>query len=136
MLDEFVKRKPQRLPDQNTTTRCWNPILKETYGIILYQEQVMHIAKEMGGLTPGQADTLRKAMGKKIPEELEKQRESFMKGAREKGIPAKTAQRVFEQIVHFGGYGFNKSHSTAYGLVGLSDRFSQSQLPLRYMRRC
>ena len=132
MLDEFVKRKhnPKLIKYDHPLLE---PILKETYGIILYQEQVMRIGKELGGLTPGQADTLRKAMGKKIPEELEKQRESFMKGAREKTIPSKTAQRVFEQIVHFGGYGFNKSHSTAYGLVAYQTAYLKANYPPEYM---
>src|SRR6185295_4904867 len=116
MLDDFVKRKhnPAMIKYDHPVLE---PILKETYGVILYQEQVMRISMDMGGFTPGQADGLRKAMGKKIPEEIEKQRDAFMKGAVAKGIPEKVANHVFEQIVFFGGYGFNKSHSTAYGLV-------------------
>jgi DNA polymerase III subunit alpha len=132
MLDEFVKRKhnPALIKYDHPLQE---KILKETYGVILYQEQVMQIAKDLGGLTPGQADTLRKAMGKKIPEELEKQRETFMKGSKEKGIAPKIAQHVFEQIVHFGGYGFNKSHSTAYGLVAYQTAYLKANYPPEYM---
>src|SRR6185437_718717 len=104
-----------------------------TYGVILYQEQVMRISMEMGGFTPGQADGLRKAMGKRIPEEIEKQRSNFMKGAREKDIPEKIAQHVFEQIVFFGGYGFNKSHSTAYGLISYQTAFLKANYPVEFM---
>jgi DNA polymerase-3 subunit alpha len=132
MLDEFVKRK------HNSSLVKYDhpilePILKETYGIILYQEQVMRIAVDFGGFTPGQADVLRKAMGKKIPEEIEKHREEFMEGAIKKKIPLKTAQNVYEQIVHFGGYGFNKSHSTAYGLVSYQTAFLKANYPIEYM---
>ena len=132
MLDDFVKRK------HNPSTIKYDhpllePILKETYGVILYQEQVMRIATDMGGFTPGQADGLRKAMGKKIPEEMEKQREAFVKGAVEKKIPQKVAQHVYEQIVFFGGYGFNKSHSTAYGLVSYQTAYLKANYPLEFM---
>jgi DNA recombination protein RmuC len=132
MLEEFVKRKhnPAAIKFDHPLLE---PILKETYGIILYQEQVMQIAVAMGGFTPGQADGLRKAMGKKIPEELEKQRGAFMKGAADKKIPEKVAHQVFEQIVYFGGYGFNKSHSTAYGLVSYQTAYLKANYPLEYM---
>jgi DNA polymerase-3 subunit alpha len=131
MLDEFVRRKhnPSLIEYDHALLE---PILKETYGIILYQEQVMRIAREVGGFTPGQADILRKAMAKKIPEELEKLREAFMKGAKEKATPGRTAQRIFEQIVHFGGYGFNKSHSTAYGMVAYQTAYLKANYPLEF----
>lgn len=132
MLDDFVKRKhnPATIKFDHAVLE---PILKETYGVILYQEQVMRISMDMGGFTPGQADGLRKAMGKKIPEEIEKQRDAFMKGALSKGIPEKTAHHVFEQIVFFGGYGFNKSHSTAYGLVSYQTAYLKANYPVEYM---
>lgn len=132
MLDDFVKRKhnPAMVKYDHPVLE---PILKETYGVILYQEQVMRISMDMGGFTPGQADGLRKAMGKKIPEEIEKLRDAFMKGALAKGIPEKIATHVFEQIVFFGGYGFNKSHSTAYGLVSYQTAFLKANYPLEYM---
>jgi DNA polymerase-3 subunit alpha len=132
MLDLFVQRKhnPAMIKYDHPVLE---PILKETYGVILYQEQVMKISMEMGGFTPGQADGLRKAMGKKIPEEIEKQRDAFMKGAVAQGIPEKIANQTFEQIVFFGGYGFNKSHSTAYGLVSYQTAFLKANYPVEYM---
>ncbi len=108
-------------------------MLKETYGVILYQEQVMRISRDFAGFTPGQADVLRKAMGKKIPEEIEKLRGQFMEGAKAKDIKEKTAHEVFEQIVTFGGYGFNKSHSTAYGLVSYQTAFLKANYPIEFM---
>ncbi len=132
MLDEFVKRK------HNASAIKYNhavlePILKETYGVILYQEQVMRISRDFAGFTPGQADVLRKAMGKKIPEEIEKLRGQFMEGAKAKGIRERTAHQVFEQIVTFGGYGFNKSHSTAYGLVSYQTAYLKTNYPVEFM---
>ena len=132
MLEEFVKRK------HNPSTIKYDhpilePVLKETYGVILYQEQVMRISRDFAGFTPGQADVLRKAMGKKIPEEIEKLRGQFMEGAKAKDIKEKTAHQVFEQIVTFGGYGFNKSHSTAYGLVSYQTAYLKANYPIEFM---
>ena len=132
MLEEFVKRK------HNASTIKYDhpvlePILKETYGVILYQEQVMRISRDFAGFTPGQADVLRKAMGKKIPEEIEKLRGQFMEGAKAKDIKEKVAHQVFEQIVTFGGYGFNKSHSTAYGLVSYHTAYLKANYPVEFM---
>jgi len=132
MLEEFVKRK------HNPSTIKYDhpilePILNETYGVILYQEQVMRISRDFAGFTPGQADVLRKAMGKKIPEEIEKLRGLFMEGAKAKQIKEKTAHQVFEQIVTFGGYGFNKSHSTAYGLVSYQTAYLKANYPIEFM---
>jgi len=132
MLDEFVKRK------HNANAIKYDhpilePILKETYGTILYQEQVMQISRSFAGFTPGEADILRKAMGKKIPEEIEKLRGKFMEGAVKLGITEKLAHHVFEQIVTFGGYGFNKSHSTAYGLVSYQTAFLKANYPVEFM---
>ncbi|HVO33362.1 MAG TPA: DNA polymerase III subunit alpha, partial [Elusimicrobiota bacterium] len=132
MLDEFVKRKhnPSMVKFDHPLVE---PVLKETYGIILYQEQAMQISQVFAGFTPGQADMLRKAMAKKIPEEIEKLRGLFMDGAQAKGIKEKTAHHVFEQIVTFGGYGFNKSHSTAYGLVSYQTAFLKANYPVEFM---
>ncbi len=132
MLEEFVKRKHNASAVRYDHPRL-EPILKETYGVILYQEQVMKISQDFAGFTPGQADILRKAMGKKIPEEIEKLRGQFMQGAKAKGIRDKTAHHVFEQIVTFGGYGFNKSHSTAYGLVSYQTAYLKANHPLEFM---
>ncbi|WP_410971702.1 hypothetical protein, partial [Salmonella sp. SAL4437] len=84
------------------------------YGVIAYQEQVMRIAQALAGFTLGQADVLRKAMGKKDPKVMAKQREAFMDGARGKGVNEKKAAKIFDLMEYFAGYGFNKSHSTAY----------------------
>src|SRR5262245_25097036 len=93
----------------------------------------MRISRDFAGFTPGQADVLRKAMGKKIPEEIEKLRGQFMTGAQAKGIKEKTANHVYSQIVTFGGYGFNKSHSTAYGLVSYQTSYLKANHPLEFM---
>jgi DNA polymerase-3 subunit alpha len=132
MIDDFVARK------HGTTKVKYDhpvlePILKETYGVILYQEQVMRISMDMGGFTAGQADGLRKAMGKKIPEEIEKQRENFLNGAKAKNIERKLAEKVFDNIVKFGGYGFNKSHAGAYGIVSYRTAYLKANYPLQYM---
>ncbi len=132
MLEEFVKRK-HHASAVKYDHPLLEPLLKETYGVILYQEQVMRISRDFAGFTPGQADVLRKAMGKKIPEEIEKLRGQFMEGAKAKGIKEKTAHHVFEQIIKFGGYGFNKSHSTAYGLVSYQTAYLKANYPLEFM---
>ena len=132
MLEEFVKRKHNAAAVKYDHPLL-EPVLKETYGVILYQEQVMRISRDFASFTPGQADVLRKAMGKKIPEEIEKLRGLFMEGAKAKGIKERTAHQVFEQIVTFGGYGFNKSHSTAYGLVSYQTAYLKANYPLEFM---
>ncbi len=132
MLEEFVKRKhnPSMIRYDHPVLE---PILKETYGVILYQEQVMRISRDFANFSPGQADVLRKAMGKKIPEEIEKLRGLFMEGAEAKEIKVRTAHQVFEQIVTFGGYGFNKSHSTAYGLISYQTAYLKANYPIEFM---
>jgi DNA polymerase-3 subunit alpha len=132
MLDDFVARKHGRIKVQYDHPLL-EPVLKDTYGVILYQEQVMRIAQVMAGFTAGQADVLRKAMGKKIPEIIEKQRENFVTGAKKNKIDAKLAEKVFDQIVHFGGYGFNKSHAAAYGVLAYRTAFLKANYPLQYM---
>ncbi|MGA2091149.1 MAG: DNA polymerase III subunit alpha, partial [Endomicrobiales bacterium] len=132
MIDEFIARKHGKTKVKYDH-QVLEPILKDTYGVILYQEQVMRIATDMAGFTAGQADGLRKAMGKKIPEEIEKQRGNFVAGADKKGIEKKLAEKVFDQIVHFGGYGFNKSHAAAYGMVSYRTAFLKANYPQQYM---
>lgn len=116
MVDDFIDRKHGRAavvyphPDLE-------PILKPTYGVILYQEQVMQIAQVLANYTLGAADMLRRAMGKKKPEEMERQRAIFTAGALERGVEAETAKYIFDLMEKFAGYGFNKSHSAAYALV-------------------
>jgi len=132
MIDDFVARKHGKVKVRYEHP-ILEPILKDTYGVIVYQEQVMRIATDLAGFTAGQADSLRRAMGKKIPEEIEKQRENFIQGAKGKGVEKKTAEKMFEQIVHFGGYGFNKSHAAAYGMLAYQTAYLKANFPLRYM---
>lgn len=109
------------------------PILRETYGVILYQEQVMRIASELAGFTLGQADILRRAMSKKKKAEMEKQRERFMKGAAERDIPREKARTIFDLITFFSGYGFNKSHSAAYAVVSMQTAYLKAHYPAAFM---
>ncbi|MDR2436865.1 MAG: DNA polymerase III subunit alpha [Endomicrobium sp.] len=132
MLDDFVNRKYGKTPIVYDHP-LQEPILKNTYGVILYQEQVMKMAVVMAGFTPGQADSLRKAMSKKIPEVIEKQREKFINGAKEKDIDKKISEKVFNNIVAFAGYGFNKSHSAAYGVVSYRTAYLKANYPLEYL---
>ncbi|MDR1784318.1 MAG: DNA polymerase III subunit alpha [Endomicrobium sp.] len=131
MLDDFVNRKHGKTkivfdhPLQKS-------VLKDTYGIILYQEQVMKMSEILAGFTPGEADNLRKAMSKKIPEVIEKEREKFIDGARKKGVNKRTAEKIFNNIVAFAGYGFNKSHSAAYGLISYRTAYLKANYPLEY----
>lgn len=109
------------------------PILKPTYGIILYQEQVMQIAQVLAGYTLGHADLLRRAMGKKKPEEMAKQRKYFLKGAQRNNIEAKTATYIFDLMEKFAGYGFNKSHSAAYALLSYQTAWLKAHYPAEFM---
>ncbi|MDD3643814.1 MAG: DNA polymerase III subunit alpha, partial [Candidatus Krumholzibacteria bacterium] len=109
------------------------PILRETYGVILYQEQVMRIASDLAGFTLGQADILRRAMGKKKEEEMAGQREIFVRGAVERSIPERKAERIFELMAHFAGYGFNKSHSAAYAMVSMQTAYLKARYPAAFM---
>jgi DNA polymerase-3 subunit alpha len=132
MLDDFVNRKHGRTkiiydhPLQES-------ILKDTYGIILYQEQVMNMSVAIAGFSPGEADSLRKAMSKKIPEDIEKQREKFVIGAKDKKVNKKIAEKIFNNIVAFAGYGFNKSHSAAYGIISYRTAYLKANYPLEYL---
>ncbi len=109
------------------------PILRETHGVILYQEQVMKIAQVMAGFTLGQADLMRRAMGKKKAEEMAKQRKLFVDGAVDKGIAGKLANDVFDKIDYFAGYGFNKSHSAAYAVISFRTAYLKTYFPVEYM---
>ena len=132
MVDDFIKRK--RDPSQI----AYDPpqlesILKETYGVIVYQEQVMAIANQLAGFSLGQADLLRRAMGKKKHEEMAKQKELFIAGANNNHIPEKKSAKLFDQIAYFAGYGFNKSHSAAYALVTYQTAFLKAHFPMEFM---
>jgi len=137
MVDDFCNRKHGRAkvayPDEQYQHECLEPILKPTYGVIVYQEQVMQIAQEMAGYSLGGADMLRRAMGKKKPEEMAKERVKFMAGAKEQGIDADLAGHIFDLMEKFAGYGFNKSHSAAYALVSYQTAWLKQHYPAEFM---
>ena len=132
MVDTFIERKhgrekiiyPHPLLEE---------ILKPTYGVIVYQEQVMQIAQVLASFTLGAADMLRRAMGKKIAEEMAKQRENFRTGAEKNGIDAKQADRIFDLMEEFAKYGFNKSHSAAYALVSFQTAWFKAHYPAMFL---
>lgn len=132
MVEDFIARKHGQKAAEYLHSLL-EPILKETYGVILYQEQVMEIASRLAGFTLGQADLLRRAMGKKKPEVLAAQRERFLAGAAGQGIPRDTAERVFDLMEYFAGYGFNKSHSAAYAVLAYQTAYLKAHYPAEYM---
>ncbi|MFZ5907008.1 MAG: DNA polymerase III subunit alpha [Nitrospirota bacterium] len=132
MLDEFIKRKKGLIPVKYELPQL-KEILDETYGVILYQEQVMRIANKLANFSMGQADILRKAMGKKKPEEMEKLKEVFIEGARANGISEKKAIRIFNLMEHFAEYGFNKSHSAAYAYIAFQTAYLKAHFPVEFM---
>ncbi|MDE2143146.1 MAG: DNA polymerase III subunit alpha, partial [Elusimicrobia bacterium] len=132
MLDMFVDRKHGR-EEVVYDTPLMETILKDTYGCMVFQEQVMEISKKLAGFTPGEADGLRKAMGKKIHEDLEKMRSKFVAGCGVNKIKDKIANKIYDQMVKFGGYGFNKSHSVAYGLVAYQTAYLKTNFPIEFM---
>ncbi len=132
MAEDFINRKHGKIPVAYPHS-VLEPILKETYGVILYQEQVMQIASVMGGFTLGQADLLRRAMGHKDPEVLKGQEELFLNGALKNGVDKSTAVRVFELMVHFAGYGFNKSHSVCYGWIAWQTAYLKAHYRPEFM---
>lgn len=132
MLDDFVERKHGRKKIEYDHP-LQEPILASTYGVILYQEQVMKMAIALAGFTPGEADGLRKAMSKKNPEIIQELSEKFIKGAEKNKINKKTADKIYNNIVNFAGYGFNKSHSAAYGIVSYRTAYLKANYPLEYI---
>jgi len=137
MVDNFIDRKHGReeisYPDAEYQHECLKEILEPTYGIILYQEQVMQIAQEMAGYSLGGADLLRRAMGKKKPEEMAKQRGTFAEGAKGNNIDPDLAMKIFDLVEKFAGYGFNKSHSAAYALVSYQTLWLKVHYPAEFM---
>ena len=111
------------------------PILRETFGIIVYQEQVMEVAKLLAGYSLGEADLLRRAMGKKIKAEMDAQRERFVSGAVERGLSKAQASEIFDLLAKFADYGFNKSHAAAYALVAYQTAYLKANYPGRVPRR-
>lgn len=132
MVDDYVERKHGRKPVEYLLPEL-EPILKETYGVILYQEQVMKIAGVLANYSMADADGLRKAMGKKIAEMMAKHRDLFLKGARENNLPEDKAAQIFDLMEKFGGYGFNKSHSAAYALIAYQTAYLKTHFPVAFM---
>ena len=132
MVDDFIARKHGRQKVEYPHPDL-EQILKPTYGVILYQEQVMQIAQVLAGYTLGGADLLRRAMGKKKPEEMAKQRAIFTEGAQARGVEEKTATYIFDLMEKFAGYGFNKSHSAAYALVSYQTAWLKAHFPAPFM---
>ena len=132
MTDDFIERKWGRRKVEYALPEM-EKVLKETLGVIVYQEQVMQIANVLASYSLGEADLLRRAMGKKKPEEMAKQRDRFMSGAAALGHPKDVAGEVFDQMEKFAGYGFNKSHSAAYGLVSYQTGYLKTHYPVEFM---
>jgi DNA polymerase-3 subunit alpha len=137
MVDNFIERKHGReeisYPDATWQHEDLKPVLEPTYGIILYQEQVMQIAQVLAGYSLGGADMLRRAMGKKKPEEMAKQRAGFEQGAKDRGVDGELAIKIFDLVEKFAGYGFNKSHSAAYALVSYQTLWMKTHFPAPFM---
>ncbi|MCK8082680.1 DNA polymerase III subunit alpha [Vibrio sp. 1CM24A] len=137
MVDNFIDRKHGReavsYPDETWQHESLKETLEPTYGIILYQEQVMQIAQILAGYTLGGADMLRRAMGKKKPEEMAKQRGTFKEGAETNGVDGELAMKIFDLVEKFAGYGFNKSHSAAYALVSYQTLWLKTHYPAEFM---
>jgi DNA polymerase-3 subunit alpha len=132
MISEFIKRK-QGMTKISYELPQLEEILKETYGVILYQEQVMRIASVIGGYTMAEADTLRKVMGKKMIEAMEKEMPKFIEGAKRNKIHENIARKIWEQIKEFASYGFNKSHSTAYAIIAYQTAYLKAHYPTEFM---
>jgi DNA polymerase-3 subunit alpha len=132
MVDDFIKRKHGQKKVEYPHPRL-EPILAETYGVIVYQEQVMQMARVLAGYSLGQADILRRAMGKKKPEEMAKQKKIFLDGAAGEGIDGRNAEGIFTLMEVFAGYGFNKSHSAAYALISYQTAYLKCHFPEEFM---
>ncbi len=132
MVDDFIDRKHGRKQVTYDFAEL-KPILEETYGVIVYQEQVMQIANRLAGYSLGEADLLRRAMGKKKAEEMARQRERFLNGAAERGHNRKKAERLFDLMEQFAGYGFNKSHSAAYAYLAYITAYLKAHYPIDFM---
>jgi len=132
MLDDFMKRKHGAVKIKYDHAKL-EPILKETYGVILYQEQAMRIASSLAGFSLAQADNLRRAIGKKTPEVIIQMREHFVSGCLKNGIDKRSADKIFDQIEYFAGYGFNKSHSAAYALISYRTAYLKANFLVEFM---
>ena len=132
VVDDYIARKHGRV-DVRYELPQMEPLVKETYGVIAYQEQVMRLASELAGFTLGQADELRRAMGKKDAAKMQAQRDRFLSGCRERGIPEKKAAKIFEYMEYFAGYGFPKAHSTTYALLAYQTAYLKANYPWHFM---
>jgi DNA polymerase-3 subunit alpha len=132
MIDDFIDRKQGKVQIKYEIPEL-EPILKDTYGVIVYQEQVMQIASALASYSPGEADILRKAMGKKILRVMEEQKQRFIEGAIKNGIDVKKAEKIFDLMAKFGEYGFNKSHSAAYAMVAYQTAYLKAHYPVEFM---
>jgi DNA polymerase-3 subunit alpha len=132
MVDDFIERKWGRRAVQYDLPEL-KELLEETYGVIVYQEQVMQISNRVAGYSLGDADLLRRAMGKKKAEEMAKQRERFVKGALERNFPQKKVEKIFDLMEQFAGYGFNKSHSAAYAFLAFVTAYLKAHYPVDFM---
>ncbi|HTL47277.1 MAG TPA: DNA polymerase III subunit alpha [Verrucomicrobiae bacterium] len=132
MVDDFIQRmhKPSLIKYDHPLLES---ALKETYGVILYQEQVMKIVSDMAGFSLAQADSLRRAIGKKIPEVMEKEKQGFLEGAMKHDVKKPIAEKIWNLIDYFSGYGFNKSHSTAYALISYQTAYLKAHYPVEFM---
>ncbi len=132
MTDEFIDRKHGRKKVKYPHPLMENA-LKNTYGVIVYQEQVMQLSKDMAGFTGGQADTLRKAMGKKIASLMAQMKKDFLAGCQKNGLPRQLAEKTFADMEKFAEYGFNKSHATCYGFIGYQTAYLKANYPVEFM---
>ncbi|RKY42448.1 MAG: DNA polymerase III subunit alpha [Candidatus Makaraimicrobium thalassicum] len=132
MLDEFVKRKQGHI-EVRYDHPALEPILKETYGIIVFQEQVMQIVSTLAGFSMAEADNVRKIMGKKIQEAMGEVKVKFLEGSQKKGVDKATAERIWDFIAYFAGYGFNKSHSAAYAMLSYRTAYLKANYPVEFM---
>ena len=132
MIDDFIDRKHGRKKVEYELPEL-KEVLEETLGVIVYQEQVMQIANRLAGYSLGEADLLRRAMGKKKPEEMAQQRERFVQGAVQRGYPQKKIEKIFDLMAQFAGYGFNKSHSAAYALLAYHTAYLKTHFPVEFM---
>src|SRR5947208_10028181 len=134
MIDDFIDRKHGRKKIEYELPEL-KEMLQETLGVIVYQEQVMQIANRLAGYSLGEADLLRRAMGKKIASEMAAQRERFVSGAVQRGFPPKKIERIFDLMAQFAGYGFNKSHSAAYALLAYHTAYLKTRYPFDFRAR-
>ena len=132
VVDDFINRRHGKVKISYEVPEL-EPILADSYGVIAYQEQVMRIASDLAGFTMGEADVLRRAMGKKDAKVMEAQRSRFVAGATDRSIPKKTATKIFDLMEYFAGYGFNKSHSTAYALLAYQTAYLKANYPWHFM---